>query len=91
MGYGTTLTSLEVTPANIDDIFRELNLIGLEEIEVDRHEMNVICHFLLANQGDNFIYDTSKGAKMWHGSYENVLRENTTDRFMGIDVKLSEV
>ena len=78
---------IEVRPTFIDDIFRELNLMGVEAVEVDRQQMNVICHFLMANKADNSYLNGGRKRDFY---LEGVLRENKADRFMGVDVTLEK-
>ena len=61
--------------SNIDDVFRHLKNLGIDEIEINQEQMGMIINLFVANSAN-----TELGAK--------ASIEGKTDKFMGIKLFL---
>ena len=68
-------SEMKITIMNIDDIFRHLLRMGVEEVEVNKYQMSMITSLFVAGCGK-----TEVGAK--------AMLEGRIDTFFGIKLKL---
>lgn len=71
--------------SNVDDVFRDILLAEIEEVEVSRGDMQIIAMFMLAAAIPNVRgVDINKiNLRAW-----KILEEGRVEKFLGVQLKL---